>query len=165
MRDFNHTIGVLVKAYLNDTLRHDNCYACAVGNMMADSCGFKFEVINNVFFDDSDLKLKWVGLDSIYDKELDIKTQQQPENWMNVFYGGDVVCQDYKGEAIKIIESTGYTVMELLKVERAFERSPVGYSKDEHMFNGLMAVVDVLAEIHNIDLTTREETKKLFVKA
>lgn len=44
MRDFNHSVNVLVKAYLNNTLAHSTCYACAVGNLVADGIGTK--VIN-----------------------------------------------------------------------------------------------------------------------
>jgi hypothetical protein len=33
------------------------------------------------------------------------------------------------------------------------------------MFNGLMAVVDVLADIHSVDLEKKEAAKALFVKA
>ena len=36
---FHETVGILVKAYLNDTLEHTNCHACAVGNMIASKMG------------------------------------------------------------------------------------------------------------------------------
>ncbi len=40
----------------------------------------------------------------------------------------------------------------------------VGNLINDWMFNGLMAVVDVLADIHGINLEAKEEAKKLFIK-
>jgi hypothetical protein len=34
---FSNTIDILVKAYLNDTLQHESCSACAVGNLVSHS--------------------------------------------------------------------------------------------------------------------------------
>ena len=59
-------------------------------------------------------------------------------------------------------EATGYTIYQLNAIERAFEG--VDELATDRMFLGLMAVVDVLAEIHGIDLKQREEAKLLFVK-
>lgn len=51
------------------------------------------------------------------------------------------------------IKATGYTIKQIIAIENAFERaSPCG----DYMFNGLMAVVDVLADIHQVDLSTKE---------
>lgn len=38
---FDKTIGILVNAYLNDTLENANCHACAVGNLVATNCGYE----------------------------------------------------------------------------------------------------------------------------
>lgn len=67
--------------------------------------------------------------------------------------------------AYLMIDQTGYSEVELAKIEFAFESADEGSTEDENMFNGLMAVVDVLAEIHGVDLTSKEQAKKLFVKA
>lgn len=151
MRDFNHTVNVLVKSYLEHTLFHGSCAACAVGNIIADSTGRKVigrNSWNNGFPTWDDVFVTAFGV-------------PQP-----------IEMQHYIGEAKKQIDSTGYSVKELARIESAFEcvrgRDRFTESKsseDEEMFNGLMAVLDVLAEIHNIDLTVREEAKLLFVKA
>jgi len=39
---FENTVDILVKAYINDTLEHNNCYACAVGNIVAHNMGERF---------------------------------------------------------------------------------------------------------------------------
>lgn len=38
---FDHSVAVLVKAYMDDTLRHMDCATCAVGNLIADVCGYE----------------------------------------------------------------------------------------------------------------------------
>jgi len=154
MRDFNHTLNVLVKAYLNDTLQHGRCTACAVGNMICDS-------LNIETYKTEDGNIHWKN---------------------NIFYWDEVVCtrmgnqrihmDNYLGQAKYQIDSTGYSVEEIAKIEFAFE-ARVKYDdfgqvigdKDIAMFKGLMAVVDVLADIHGIDLKAKEEAKALFVKA
>jgi hypothetical protein len=135
---FNDTVSILVKAYLNETLVHGSCVACAVGNIIADKCGYKY-----------------VSVGSLYSPQLRWK-DNVPQRWIDGL--SNVVQSD---QTI----ATGYTVKELSVIERAFECSSFGENDDEWMFNGLMNVVDVLAEIHGIDLTEKEEAKTLFVKA
>jgi hypothetical protein len=116
---FDNTVSILLKAYLNDELEHDNCAACAVG--------------------------KWINLLARIRRTKFLDT-----DWI---------------VAHKHINATGYSVHEIHQIEYAFENAPYqGDDTEEWMFNGLMAVVDVLAEIHGIDLTAKEEAKKLFVK-
>lgn len=67
-------------------------------------------------------------------------------------------------EGVRQIEATGYTAGQLADVELAFETAAEGFT-EEAEFAGLMAVVDVLADIHGIDLATAEASKLLFIKA
>jgi hypothetical protein len=151
MRDFHYTVNVLVKAYLNDTLEHSNCGACAVGNMIADSIGDANFPVHSPFIDKNVILSKGHGWAAVFctvskDKQF-------------------IFSDEYNGVAKEQIDSTGYTWQELARIEKAFEYQ--GYTikgRDEAMFCGLMAVVDVLADIHNIDLKVREEVKTLFVK-
>lgn len=159
---FEKTVDILVKAYLNDTLEHGNCTACAVGNIIAESEGTQPR------------KLKSFGMGEFYSWENKVR----PE-WINVFCtptarsSQKINESSLFGEAKRQIDVTGYSYLELAKIEFAFERgNTLGYiqiddtpEKEQAMFNGLMAVVDVLAEIHGISLEAREESKKLFVKA
>lgn len=153
---FHHTVNILVQAYLNDELAHKTCSACAVGNIVAASIGTRpkrndslasIEFDNNMFEDGSPACRGWYWA---LDGELTYDGEHQ-------------------------IKATGYTVDELRKIEYAFENAPGDPGKDGQlyrgrctdptwMFNGLMAVVDVLAEIHKIDLKTATEAKGLFVK-
>lgn len=157
---FEKTVDILVKAYLNDTLVHGYCAACAVGNIIAHANKIKITIDCGA--------PRWVG------------TKMFPE-WDEVFYTGAhptdadaqvIVMDGYRGGAKEQIDSTGYSVVELAKIEKSFEAHNPSYFIDyptqkdmeQWMFNGLMAVVDVLAEIHGIDLKQREEAKLLFVK-
>lgn len=154
--EFSKTVDILVKAYMNDELCHKSCSACAVGNLVAAALGTKpkrsketdhIEFENNIF-ENGTLAVLW------YDHLNGIRSFQSEEQ----------------------IKITGYTVDELRSIEYAFERAP-GDPGGPHdglyrgrctdpvwMFNGLMAVVDVLAEIHGINLEQKESAKLLFVK-
>lgn len=143
MRNFDHTVNVLVKAYLNDELEHGNCEACAVGNIVH-AAGFPR-------YDNCKMPYDSCGM------------------WKSVFYTDDGKQEFWEpssrlySHGIDKINATGYTVDELARVEFAFETA-LGSNPDEWMFNGLMDVVDVLAEIHGIDLEVKESAKLLFVK-
>lgn len=62
------------------------------------------------------------------------------------------------------IVNTGYTAEDLLRIERIFMDRD-GLRDESDTFSALMAVVDVLADIHGIDLEAKESAKLLFVKA
>jgi hypothetical protein len=163
MRDFNHTVNVLVQAYLKNELEHSKCSACAVGNIVAEAIGTKPgrhpdvpRCFMNSYFDDGRQTL-----------------------WQAVFMTSDgkqsIDLDLYDFGAKDRIDATGYSVIELASIEKAFElaprpeiaspkHSPEYTLNEEWMFNGLMAVVDVLAEIHGVDLTQKEQAKLLFVK-
>jgi hypothetical protein len=153
MRDFNHTVNVLVKAFLNGTLLHGDCAACAVGNIIAAEIGATI-----ILDEDSRGLSYWIR-----------NMQEIQIGWSDVFCshsdGQKIDPKAYIGQVKRQIDVTGYSWQELAKIEFAFEKAPAGGSEDEWMFNGLMAVVDVLADIHGVDLTQKENAKLLFVKA
>lgn len=150
---FENTVSILVKAYLSDELAHSLCSACAVGNIVAASIGTRpmrcktgpTEFENGEFENGEDATL-W--LDALHNLNCNAGEMQ--------------------------IRATGYTHRELLRIEAAFEAAPGRPEKPgiwrgkqvdpEWMFNGLMAVVDVLAEIHGVDLSVKESAKLQFVK-
>jgi hypothetical protein len=168
MRDFNHSVNVLVKAYFYGDLEHQNCACCAVGNLMADACGYKIEHLN----DDKSLwtrsddrtvidPIEWVHV-------FGTKTREEGKNFfrrkkisvVNTWFDLENVTTSVNQWAAK----TGYSLVELARIENAFESAQYGENDDTWMFNGLMAVVDVLADIHGINLESKEEAKKLFVR-
>ena len=143
---FENSVDVLVKAYMNDTLVHGNCYACAVGNLVAASCGFKYINKNN-----SLVNVQWEGVRY---------PGRGSDGWGSVFTTSGMKQrlnpEYYTGSPKKQIDSTGYSLCELMKIEFAFETARSRSTIDDSMFNGLLAVVDVLAEIHGVDLSVKQ---------
>lgn len=151
---FEHTVDVLVKAFLKDELAHMFCSACAVGNIVAAAIGTRpgppqantCEFDNERFEDGSPAHGGWYS--SLYGQGSYLGDQQ--------------------------IVATGYNKYELTAIEKAFEScegrphgSGIWYGRQTNpvwMFNGLMAVVDVLAEIHGVDLSVKVSAKLKFVK-
>lgn len=162
---FSQTVDVLVKAYLNDTLQHRSCYACAVGNLVANGLQITMTKEN----------LKWPGF------PYPTNECGLPVGWGAAFSSdesgfSDIVKQTIDTYVLNVpavknqIKATGYKWQELARIEFAFESVDKRFDADDEidydvwMFDGLMAVVDVLADIHGVDLTFKEEAKKLFVK-
>jgi hypothetical protein len=132
---FEHTVNILVQAYLNDTLEHGNCCACAVGNLVAAANNFKI-----IPAPDPCRDFMWYGA---------------VPSWY-------IPCGTTKIRYEEQAISTGYSHDELVVIERSFESG--FFLGPVDTFKNLMAVVDVLAEIHNVDLSVKESAKLLFVK-
>lgn len=140
---FENSVNVLVKAYFSGFLEAMSCEACAVGNLVADAKGYTYKNMYNFFGPE------WA---------------EAPAVWSDVI-GIEMCMVEYKGLAKDQIDSTGYTPKQLQKIEIAFMLKAKTVSNPEHdNFDGLMAVVDVLADIHGIDLKQKQEAKALFVK-
>lgn len=70
---------------------------------------------------------------------------------------------EIRQQAEELIAAGDYTLDELAKIENAFETAPYGDSDEEYLFNGIMAVIDALDEIHeNNDLSITKEVKERF---
>lgn len=137
---FEKTVDILVKAYLNDTLERGFCSCCAVGNLVAHALGTKSILSSNAF--ENGVQAEWRAV--------------------TAFYGTYLMPDNYRDETKRQIDATGYTWRQIARIEAAFELAK-GPTKDRE-FNGLMAVVDVLADIHGISLEKKAEAKALFVK-
>lgn len=141
---YNKTVGILVDAYMNDTLRHGSCIGCAVGNLI---CANMYNGDMNMF-----------------DKKL---CGDDGTIWVDVIdYTREPRIKKYIGNAKAQIDSTGYSIMELANIELAFESSNKNKMYDDAaMFNGLMAVIDVLDIIHeNTDIAITIIQKERFQK-
>lgn len=125
MRNFKHTMDVLIKAYLNNTLQHVSCHACAVGNIVGGSAW-------SSWFCTSAQGKQYTGGIIVTDQSRRIKGFYQ-------------------------IQESGYTKAELMKIEYAFETADKGKNGDDYMFNGLVAVLQVLAEIHSVDIGEKQD--------
>jgi hypothetical protein len=158
---------VLVKAFLDDTLVHGNCYACAVGNLVA--CGLGAKVIKtdhrfvtHIWDNGEDYPgkvhrntIQHDGWGAFFTTDRDYRTGKKKQ---------EVNLHLLQSERVqRHITVTGYTWEELARIEFAFESADK--RKKDRMLNGLMKVVDVLADIHGVDLSVKESAKLQFVKA
>jgi hypothetical protein len=84
----------------------------------------------------------------------DIYSDGSMANWF--FY----MTNSVHGYAIK---ETGYDLQQVKAIEYAFESAERGDSEDDWNYNGLIAVFDVLAKIHGVDIQTANEVKKQLV--
>lgn len=137
---YNKTVEILYQAYFDDTLTHGNCQACAVGNMVAANMGIPVRRFHIGY-----MGVSWArGCNSwhnVFMTETDTRIQL-------------VRIENYSGDAKVQIDSTGYAWHELAAIELAFEKADSGNSEEDHMFNGLVAVLEVLKQIHEIDDNT-----------
>jgi len=142
---FEHSVDVLVKAYLNNTLKNGWCTACACGNLVADAMNTTIGHDGHYF--GNGVQANWDQI-SFYGK-------LQPVNMQSGLYR----------KGLEQVEITGYTPEQIAKIEYAFEKA-ADYSEglEERMYKGLMCTVDALADIHGVDLDVKEEAKKMFIK-
>ena len=140
---FDRTVGILVKAYFEGVLEHRTPCACAVGNMIACAKGYK------IVGADIRANIRWRDqhFNNIY------------PSWDRVHSLGIMDDKMYSPGRIEL-ESTGYSIYDTCRIEGAFERYT--YTDDPNGFLGLMAVVDVLQEIHGCTDEERDQAKALF---
>jgi hypothetical protein len=150
---FEHSVAVLTKAYLTNTLQSDNCHSCAVGNLVANALRI------DLVYAPVTLKLKWAS--------------GRPQ-WGYLVWqinGPAALYEDPKAqaEATTQIAASGYTAHELSRIEVAFEYA--GHSRTswqwpgETIIAGLLAVVGVLAQIHGVDPASEQAARERFNEA
>lgn len=156
---YHKTVGILVDAYFNDTLAHGNCHACAVGNMIAANKGYEVTPSKILNKNDSH-RFGWDNYNA-YEFLPGYYNSPLYPSWFTE------LSSDKKSSiAESQIRATGYTSAELQLIELSFERATRGDTDDEWMFNGLMAVIDVLDKIHeNNDTEITTHSKQRFQKA
>ena len=145
---FDRTVGILVKAYFNNTLERENCYACAVGNIVAENMGW--DIVKTPRNHQYSSCLNHVIADMPYHKTLVI--------CLSGLCFGDRELTQFQLEQLK---STGYSYHELSGIERAFENSS---KEGDKVYNGLMSVVDYLMTIHKASKIEITQAKSLFKK-
>lgn len=138
---FNKTVGILVRAYMYGTLVNIDCAACAVGNLVCANMGYTLAG-NNLF------------------KDKNGRTKSP--KWHLFKWAHDASVDTSEAE-IEIV-STGYSVVDFLKIERSFmtghARSKEG---EDPNFSGLMSVIDTLMLIHEATTEEADLAKELFV--
>lgn len=145
---YHRTVDILAKAYVDETLEHKNCFACAVGNLVAANCGWRMINQNGgIRWDSSSLFSRWQDVFCT-------------EDW-----GQYIHEKHYTGEAKAQIDSTGYHYLELAQIENVFETTfSIAWDNNDPdpMYAALLAVIAVLDKIHKVtdqDITKRSKEK------
>lgn len=175
---FNRALTALVQAFFNDTLANGACSACAVGNIVAYAHGVKItkEDIQNIANgnrDNAPEHAKWSFL-GITCRMRDAKTNEiTKKQYIHNYPVSDKIFvlsrPDQIERALQIIIPTGYSEEEIMRIEYAFESNSEIHIQDyknhskkeimEDQFKGLMAVVEELCKIDDLDAV---EYKKAF---
>ena len=148
---YDNAVNVLLDAYNNETLEHENCYACAVGNLVADANNYKL-----IETDDIVIKFKW-----------DNDTSPDWANSAMDRVGKKGRLDWYLGESKRQIDSTGMSIEELVKIECAFEGVFVymDFNRDNlskrNQFNGLCEVLKVMETMVEEEVSHKENMDKL----
>lgn len=145
---YHKTVDILYQAYFNDTLRHGDCSMCAVGNICAGN-GVRrlvekegpgdFNYYNNGSW-------SLVFSTTILGQEVD-------DSFINP------LSEEYEPNIARVIAATGYHWIELAAIEKAFESAKGEDDTDERMFNGLVAVLEALKQIHEVEDNEPEVAK------
>lgn len=156
---YHKTVDILFDAYFNDTLEHGNCYACAVGNIVAANMGYKFVPSRRIIAGGKSQSWDWEGK----------PYPSKGKGWGSLIGWSPYTHPPLTAQTWKQINSTGYSPYELQMIERAFEQFDVKYDEhcnsrnpEDRMFIGLVAVLDKLKQIHEVD--DNEEVKEKFRK-
>lgn len=150
---FYHSVNVLQKAYFNGTLEHQNCYACAVGNLVAAGMGIGFEACDQDSI--ASHTVVWEGREGKYYTYKQNSYLPNSPTWFNEIRSRVNESSQYK--------FTGYERRECFQIEETFESAEC----DPDGFEGLCAVVDLLMQIHEFDKEEKDAIpakEKLFNK-
>ena len=149
---YRKTVDILLDAYNNGTLISGNCYACAVGNIIAANMGMKITRTRVGAFND----LHWEG----YPPYGSAWNRDSLKNWIVAIYCGCVYKERIVGEIKDQIESTGYTAEELADIENNFEHPHlvIRESGENLYLRRLKAVLTTLKQIHSVEQVIAEES-------
>lgn len=144
---YQKSVDVLLDSYNNSTLEHSNCTACACGNLVAAANNYKYVPKSHSW---ADLSIEWES--------------KRIADWYGLIIEEEDNHVYNKEEGIRQINSTGYTIEEFIKIEEAFEKVDWRLGKKEKMFDGLKKVLNVLKEIHEVDIEKSEENQEKLEK-
>ena len=152
---YNKTVSILVDAYFKETLKSQNCMACAVGNIIAANNNYEIVKVSG--------KTYWMDKEGNYITPLWLNvvgTVEERILGFRVDTNQFLKMHKYDEATKKEIESSGYKLHEFALIENAFEK---GHKGKDKMFNGLMSVINCLDEIHkNKDVLITQNSKLMF---
>lgn len=161
---FHWAVAVLEKAYMNNTLMADRSCGCAVGNLLADHQGYKVIKLKSRRY----LSYQYEFEDMGWELKGNVITQGNQPWYMTLnalrsskLRSTSNVANWSAGDTNILPRSFPYKFQQIDRIEEAFE-SAYDDSKADKMYDAMMAVVDVLSDIHGINLETTAKSKSLF---
>lgn len=150
------TVDILYQAYFNDTLKYRQCPACVVGNIIAARMGYKIKQSKDEY-------MYWENEHGIHEQVA----------WVSFVITTAYLDQTIDPKALKCpvvrnqLAATGYEPMEVALIEYTFENTGYlsrskGKSEEEQMFDGLVAVLNVLDRIHEVSSEDLSASKVQF---
>lgn len=152
---YKETVDILYQAYFNDTLHHQYCTSCAIGNIVAARM---------------DCIIVGRGENALW---RHLGGRIIGPAWGSFVYTSGKNEQTIRLKALddqevrEQIQATGYEPHEVAQIEFAFETAYYkGFQQysDEVMFNGLCRVLECLAEIHEVSKEDLTVSKQPFQK-
>lgn len=154
---FNKSVDILVTAFFDGELLKGSCTKCAVGNLL----GGAIEWISHFYTQHSTKKQVFNRIPVITNGESHTVHAREL-----VIARPDLACQvrDMFEKADRLIEASDYSKEELMAIEHAFETAEEvdGVNSIDSQFNGLMAVMDVLFDIHQVDEGRQRQCRARF---
>lgn len=171
---YANSIDTLKEAYFKHELKHNDCKKCAVGNLLkepAKQMRISAGIWSLKFVTSSKKRKQYVaGLGEFVGSIMFSTTVLRvPEPFLPGLPVGESMARlklvHDVVNAEMLISKSGYTQEELAQIEFAFETAERGETEEDYMFNGLMAVIDVLDQIHdNTDAMLTNDQKKRFLQ-
>lgn len=159
---YNKTVDILFQAYFKGELEHGLCHACAVGNILKEAAA-KVGVSNKRW------AVKFITLlsEDYTHGSRQLIAGKSELLFANMLFGHYARTAENDNEveilneANLLLENSPYPIEDLIKIEAAFEKGYCGQKRDdeEWMFNGLVAVLDVLKQIHEVENDEPVKTK------
>ena len=144
---YQKSVDLLLDAYNEEKLSHGNPCACAVGNLIKGNNASLPKMGKCVLPGLWDFNPDW------FYQLLSLKRNVSLSSWANV---GIVVTKE---EAERQLNSTGYSVSEIIRIEHAFESMEWADMKEYTQFHGLKAVLNVLKDIHSTEVEIAENNQ------
>lgn len=173
---FHRSVNVLATAYREGTLEAEDCKVCAIGNLCADALNLKIGITEY----GGHQCYQWQNQEGV--------EYEDAGSWMSPLFAyrndDELHCYD---EGLRQMRATGYTIQEIHIIEHAFEYAcgtvrgdmnedgsfiedfdyasrPEDVTEEAIQYAGLVAVYEVLCEIHEVPVVDQVEPNLLFFK-
>lgn len=158
---YNHLVGILRQAYMDDTLEAKCPCNCGVGNILF----AEYRSSGRTFDQARDNATEWINAFCTIPRRESVRIPpvilRHNREFMQVAEDKNSI---HYIESELVLQAIKLPIEVLAELEWEFETNQIGGTKDERMFNGLMAAIGVLDKWFEVPPITQLETKKTFKK-